>query len=114
MLYSRSILVSFFVFSLILIVSLIRIIPKNIETSQNKKMVADRINKLQLEADGLNSKIDKLKTDYGVEEDLRSKFGVVKEGENMIVIVDDQKDKANDQIPENRSFWQFLKGFFGK
>lgn len=58
--------------------------------------------------------IDRLKTDTGVEEEIRNKFQVAKQGEGVIVIV----DKAPTVVPTDdtnilKKIWNSVTGVFG-
>jgi cell division protein FtsB len=82
------------------------------DTSQNRKIAEDKISQLQKQRNELTDDIAKLNTEAGVEEAIRDKFGLVKEGENMIVIVED-KNKEVPPVPSRFSrFWGYLKGLF--
>ena len=45
----------------------------------------------------LRSEIERLSSNRGVEQELRERFGVAKEGEDVVVIVDDKKGESNGQ-----------------
>lgn len=57
----------------------------------------------------LNSKLSKLTTERGLEEEIRTNFAVVKPGEKVINIVDPDKTTATTTvtIPPKRSWWQW-------
>jgi len=111
-LFSKVTLLVLFVFSVILIILLIDIIPKEISTRRNKQTVLDQLNSLKNQSLALGSQIEKLKTNDGLEEKIREKFRVVKEGERLIVIVDDQNSSNVALTPKTASFWNFLKNLF--
>jgi cell division protein FtsB len=62
----------------------------------------------------LESKVEHLKNERGIEEELRSRFDVVKDGEQVVVILDDEdKDEVN-ALPEattteEKSFFRMFK-----
>ncbi len=91
--------------------SLFSLISKMEETSKNKKLAQEKLNQLENEKWKLSSEIGSLKTDKGVEENIREKFGLAKDGESMIMIVD---DKNKPLAPENSSsgFFSFIKNWF--
>ena len=62
-------------------------------TRQNKKIAENKVAELQQEKIKLSSDIAKLKTEGGVEESIRLKFGLAKEGEGLIVVVDDKNSQ---------------------
>lgn len=80
-------------------------------TRENKKIAENKVAQLKQEKEQFSLNIAKLQTDEGVEESIRDKFGLAKEGEGMIVIVED-RNKANEQKEESSGFWNFVKSFF--
>src|SRR5258708_1811966 len=59
-------------------------------TVENKNIAEKKVADLEKQKEKLSSDIAKLKTDSGVEESIRDKFGLAKEGEGEIIIVDDK------------------------
>ncbi len=78
---------------------------------ENKKLVENKVAELQKEKDKLSIDIAKLKTDSGVEENIRQKFGLVKEGEDMIIVVDDQNKPITEEVKKN-GFFSFFTNLF--
>ena len=80
-------------------------------TRENKKMAENKVAELENKKKELSSEIAKLKTPTGVEESIRLKFGLAKEGEDLIVVVEDKnKPKMKDTV--SGGFFSFL--FFWK
>ena len=50
--------------------------------------------------------IERLDSDLGVEEEIRKKFQVAKEGEKVIVIMDEGKNTTEAAIEPKETFWQ--------
>ena len=109
---SKTSLVILGIIILVFAYSMFSFLNKMIETSKNKKIVQDKIAELQKSKEKLNLDINKLKTEKGVEENIREKFGLAKDGENMILVVDDQTNKQTEQKAEAVSFWSFFKNLF--
>ena len=80
-------------------------------TRENRKIAENKLIELKKEKEKLSSDIAKLKTDEGVEESIRAKFGLAKEGEGVIVIVEDPNPP---EIPkqESKGFWSFFTNLF--
>ena len=108
---SRPVLVFLGILVFIFTFGLIGFMGKMQVTIENRKIAENKVTELQTEKDKLSSDISKLKTDSGVEESIRNKFGLAKEGEGEIVIVD---DKNAPKIPKQESggFFSFLKNLF--
>jgi len=80
-------------------------------TRENRKIAEDKLKQLQKEKEKLSSDIAKLKTDEGIEESIRTKFGLALEGEGEIVIVDD-KIPPKVQETSGGGFWSFFTNWF--
>ncbi len=108
---SRPVLLLLGILVLIFVWGMIGFLGKMQVTMENKKIAESKFLELQKEKDTLSKAISKLNTDSGVEESIRDKFPVVKDGEGMIVIVD---DKAPVKAPEQESngFINFFKNWF--
>lgn len=50
--------------------------------------------------------IEGLKTEEGKERELRDRFGVVKEGETLVVLIDNNPTTQKPLKKDDRSFWQ--------
>jgi len=111
-LFSRATLIVLSAFSAILIFGLFNIVPKAMSTSRNKDLIVGQLDSLKKQSDSLEGQIEKLKTNDGVEEKIREKFRVVKDGEGLVVIVDDQKPAEPEAPAKQGIFWSFLKDLF--
>lgn len=54
----------------------------------------------------IHQKVEKLKTETGIEKEIRSKFNVAREGEKMVVIVDDAPEEVI--VEEEKGFFKKL------
>ena len=84
------------------------------DTEKNVAAVTETYDELKKRESELIGKIESLETPLGVETEIREKFGLVKDGEEMIVIVDPPKEeKENDlESAENKSLWEKIKEWF--
>ncbi len=72
-----------------------------------------KLDALSSQADQLKSNINKLSTDTGIDEELRLKYGVVKPGEEMIVVVpDDSATTSTSTESVYSKFLEKIKSFF--
>jgi cell division protein FtsB len=81
------------------------------DTKRNRKIAEEKVIALKESKKQLETDIAKLETNQGVEETIRNKFGLVKEGEGVIVIVEDQNANKVEVKKEN-SFFSFFKNLF--
>jgi len=105
------------VIAFLVLVALFNLIPKlyasfktNHELEKEKQTLVDRKSKLE-------SDIQKLTTDRGIEEEIRNRFNVGKEGEDAFVVVEDNKNNSTKENTEkNQGFltkiWSGFLGWF--
>ena len=106
-----------FVFLLVCIILLakgvIGIYSKAHESEKNKLTAELEYGKLSERDAVVSAQISDLKTSEGVEKEIRNKFNVTKEGEQMVVIVQKKEDTsiANENV-EEKGFINWLKSLF--
>lgn len=66
---------------------------KNRETGKTLNVLKNELAELTAKENNLASRVDALRTDKGIEEVIREKFKVAKEGEGVIVVVDEKSDQ---------------------
>jgi len=73
--------------------------------SRGKRLEAEReLSEIDARYDDLQKKVDYLETDKGVEDAIRTKFNVAKDGEKVFVIVDNSKSSSTKSV-ENKGFF---------
>jgi cell division protein FtsB len=110
-----SILILFIIF-LILIRAIFSVYQKQNISIQNLAKEKMEYEKMSQRKEKLVSNIEYLKTDDGVESEIRNKFRLVKQGESVAVIINDEASstKNNIKIPQNISEISTSTSFFGK
>lgn len=105
-----------FLLVLLFMYNMIGIIEKVRETNKKTALVNEQIRELNNREKMLSSDITKLKTEQGVEAALRDKYQLVKSGEKMVVIVDQEASVATALPTEkkNGNFVEFFKSLFRK
>jgi cell division protein FtsB len=95
---------------------IIDLIQKERETSHKKELILDQIDTLKSRESSLNNDIAKLETEEGREEIIREKYQVAKEGEKMVIIVDEDNrgDLINEGVKGSHGFWNWVKSIFRK
>jgi len=79
------------------------------ETKKNRQIIEDKIAELEKSKETFSSDIGKLKTERGQEGIIREKYGVAKEGENMILIVEDKNSTQKREDEDSGGFFSWLK-----
>ena len=82
------------------------------ESFIKKQEVSVEFQDLEEKKQRLESDIEILDSDYGIESHLRDTFGVIKEGENVVVLVDSVHTSNVVEEKEKISFWGFVKNLF--
>lgn len=67
---------------------------------------------LKTRQDMLDSEINRLKTDTGVEEEIRSRFNVAKPGETVVTIINGSSSTSTKQDDSKRGFWASFWNIF--
>jgi cell division protein FtsB len=111
-LQSKPVLVLLFLVVIVFTWNIISLTKKLQETYKNKKIQEAEISNLEKRKEKLSSDIEKLGTDKGKEEMIRENFGLVKEGENVIVIVEDKNQVKTPVEKKENSFFSFFKRLF--
>ena len=109
--YSRPILLFLVVLILFFAWGVLGFMDKMVVTRENREIVKSKVAQLKEKKEKLSSDINKLKSYNGIEESIRDKFGLAKEGEGMIVIVDD-KNIVKVLKENSGGFFYFLKNWF--
>ena len=60
----------------------------------------------------LQEEIDRLSTEKGIEAEIRSKFEVGKEGEKVIIIVNNPEEESVPETDSKKGFWQKIFDWF--
>jgi len=94
---------------------IVYLLNKQRETSSIKEDYLNKIDTLNLKQNSLISDTNRLETEEGKEEIIRSKYPFVKDGEKMVIIID---EKDENILPEkdinNHGFWNWINRIFKK
>lgn len=111
-LYSKITLTVLAVVVVLLLNSVWNIYTTERETRLTRNNLEREFLELKEREELLRKEIERLKTTRGVEEEIRSKFEVSKDGESVMVIVDPTKDKKTQIYKRENSFWSKFLNFF--
>jgi len=76
----------------VLLMSVIRLYKKNKSSRETRQQYEEQYDELQAKKDTLESKLEAVQSDRGIEAELRSRYDVVKEGEQMIKVIDEKRN----------------------
>ena len=124
----RKIIFSRFAFALLAIIlvflaySTVKIYLRSRQAKDVNEMVKKEVEDLKNRKSELEATVKRLETEAGIEEEIRSKFPVQKQGENTVMIVEEEKkENLPEQSPSGfflnlprffRGIWQFVKNIF--
>jgi cell division protein FtsB len=118
-LYSKWLIGGIFLISSLLSVSVYHRYTVAHDMKEKLEHKKAELQELEQRATVLETKVEYLDDERGVEEELRNRFDVVKEGEQMVVLIDERepkatinKEDANNTLQtadQNWSLWEFLK-----
>jgi cell division protein FtsB len=82
------------------------------ERNESARMLAD----LQDRNSALETSLVRLKSDQGIEDEVRQKYAVARPGEEIVIVVDESSKKSkNGDEALQKSFWQrFISLFTGE
>ena len=109
---SRPVLMLLVIVILVFAWSVIRFWSKMEDTERNRRIAEERVMALRDKKDKLTQDISDLNTDEGKEKFFRENYGLAKEGEEVIVVVEDQKEEKAPERLTLTSLIDFLKGLF--
>ena len=90
------------------------IFKKYMISSENYSTVKKDYDNLKLRKEMLESEINRLKTDGGMEEEIRGKFNVAKPGETVVVVIDSSSSTSTNQNNIKNNFWLDFWNMFKK
>ncbi|MFA6339194.1 MAG: septum formation initiator family protein [Candidatus Paceibacterota bacterium] len=109
---------------LILLVVLVIAANSTWKVYQKERESADKLSEIQKKYNDIKNRekdlaniVSRLKTDQGKEEEIRNKFQVAKDGEEVIILVDKSMASDSSQTIHQNFFskmWQKVKGVFSR
>ena len=82
------------------------------KSRQELQNVRQNSEELSSREDFLATEIQRLESTRGLEEELRNKFPVAKEGEKVVIIVEPEKDTSVSASQQNKGFWSSFLDLF--
>ncbi len=110
LLYSKFSVAVLCVVALVLIKSAISAYSKSRVSDTAYQEIAREYTELLARKTQLESDIERLRTPRGVEADIRTKFGMVKDGEHMLILVD--RGTTTPSVAPKASAFDALKSLF--
>jgi len=113
-LYSKPVLVLMGIVFLFLVYVTWNMYTKAMVPQANRISAEEELAELQAREVELMARIEMLGTEEGIELEVRDKFGLVRDGEEVVVIVEDTSSGgSSDRNANNISLWQKILRVFG-
>ncbi len=109
--YSRITIFIFFIIVIFLVREVYDIYKKERMSAKSVASVEENYNDLKNRQNMLKSEIERLNTDKGIEEEIRSKFSVAKPGETVVVVIDNSSSTSTDSESVEKGFWNKIFGW---
>ncbi len=100
------------VITILMMIAVWNIYVKSKETQENLDRITSVYDELHTRELELGASVNGLETSFGVESEIRDKYGLAREGEEVVVIIDDQAVGVDKKDQEKKSFWQKIKSLF--
>ena len=110
--YSRVTLAILIIVALYSFSAVFKVYQKQDMTKDNLAKTAASLASLQAREKMLSSEVERLKTEAGREEEIREKFGLVKPGEEVIVVVDKDDSRGQGTTTPTVGFWGKVMNWF--
>jgi cell division protein FtsB len=113
--YSKWVLFMLFVLIVLVAKGLVSISAKQISSDEEMTLVMAKKAELEERRKNLTEKVNELNTNEGLEKEIRSKFDVVRPGENVILVVDKEiPAPVEDEPSVIKKLWNGVVGVFKK
>ena len=110
--YSKPVLILFLGVSIFMLYSVWGVFEKEKDTRVKKNQRAAILADLEEREEVLRDEIERLNTEKGIEEEIRSKFEVAKDGEKVIVIVEPPEEVNTTDIKQKRGLIKRILDLF--
>lgn len=91
-------------------VSVVRAFTKQGEALKSRNDYRVQLEELNQKQADLATRIENLSTDRGLEAEVRTRYRVVKPGEQLVIVVDNEESKSGEK---GDSWWKKVKAFAG-
>lgn len=114
-LYSKPAAFVLFAIAILLSWSVYERFEREREMATKRYELEERLDTLHMQAATLEEEVARLKSERGIEEELRNRYEVAKAGEQVVIVVGDERDAATTTrvAPLPRSFFGRIGAFFG-
>jgi len=112
LLYSRPTLIILGLLVIWLSFNVFSMYKKERDTRLRRIEQREILDELENREASLREEIERLNTERGIEEEVRSKFEVGREGEEVIIIVDSPDEVDTVKNSKEKSFWQKVFSWF--
>jgi cell division protein FtsB len=108
---SKPVLILFGILILFFAYNVLGLWGKMQETEKNKKIAEDNLATLKQRKENYSTEINSLNTEQGKEKIFRENLGLAKDGEDLIVVVED-KNQPPVAPPKSTGFFSWLRNLF--
>lgn len=112
MIFSVPVLCVLVLLCVLMLVAVWNIYVKAQMTQENLDKITEVYNDLHSREMELIAGVEGLTTSFGVESEIRDKYGLVREGEEVTVIIDNKTKKEENSVEKEQGWWEWIKNIF--
>jgi cell division protein FtsB len=111
-LYSRGAVIALAIMTVLLLRGVIGVLQKERESQKNVEEVSLKLEEARARDEELSQRIASIQTTSGVEREIRERYSVSKEGEEVVVLVE-KEGKVEGETATSKGVWSSIKAWFG-
>lgn len=97
---------------LIFSISALSTYKKSKIAQEKTRYVEEHLRDLNQQEDSLRASLHDMNTPFGIEKSLREKFGIIKQGETAVIILDPLPQEEEEEQREKQGIFGFFKNLF--
>ncbi len=109
--YSRWVFFSLLILTALLLQGVFGAWKKHQASKKNLEVVEKNLTEARMREKELDTQIEVLNTQEGIESEIRERFSVTRPGEEIVLIIDDLNNESIEP-DKDESFWRKIKGWF--
>lgn len=103
-----------FLISIFLVLGFLGFLQKLNISNKNKKQEQSKLDFYENERKKIESRLAEIDSEEGKDRNVRENYNLAKDGEGLIVIVEEENIEAESDSKNNKSFFDFFKNIFNK
>lgn len=103
-----------FLISIFLLLGLFGFLQKLNASNKNKKQEQSKLDFYQSERQKIEGRLAEIDSEEGKDRNIRENYNLAKEGEGLVVIVEEQDESGDSSVSKKKGFFDFFRKIFKK